>query len=27
LWGVPTETGLEYADAVKEVMQNEKYRR
>jgi DhnA family fructose-bisphosphate aldolase class Ia len=27
LWGVPTETGLEYVDAVKEVMQNEKYRR
>ena len=27
LWGVPTETGLKYADAVKEVMQNENYRR
>jgi class I fructose-bisphosphate aldolase len=27
LWGVPTETGLEYVGAVKKVMQNEKYRR
>ena len=27
LWGVPTEAGLEYADAVKKVMQNENYRR
>jgi len=27
LWGVPTETGLEYADAIEEVMRNEKYRR
>lgn len=27
LWGVPIETGLEYANVVKEVMQNGKYRR
>jgi len=27
LWGVPTETGLEYAGAIEEVMRNEKYRR
>ncbi len=26
-WGVPIETGLEYTNAVKEVMQNDKYRR
>jgi len=27
LWGVPIEDGLEYTDAIKEVMRNEKYRR
>jgi len=27
LWGVPVKDGLEYTDAIKKVMQNEKYRR